>query len=137
MNSFSATVERSDELAVDVDADETAALIRRAPTDSDRRITFDPGRRPGVSALLTTAALCLGMDEPSLADRIGDGGASALERLATDAVNERFAAHRSRRGELAVAPDYVSGIVREGNRRACEIAERTLDEVRQAMGTVY
>lgn len=124
-------------ISLSMTADETAALIRRTATDSDRRITFDPDARPGVSALLTTAALCLGTDEQPLADKLGDGGGAALKKLATDAVNDFFAGHRARRAELAADPDFASSIVREGNRRADEIAERTLDEVRSAMGTVY
>ena len=46
-------------IALSMTADETVAAIRRARTDQDRRITFDPEHRPGVSALLSTAALCL------------------------------------------------------------------------------
>ena len=33
--------------------------------------------------------------------------------------------------------DYVKDILREGNRRANEIANQTLEEVREAMGMVY
>ena len=39
---------------------ETAKLIKKSQTDADRNITYDPEGRPGVSALLTTAALCTG-----------------------------------------------------------------------------
>lgn len=38
-------------------ANETAALVLQAPTDSQRLVTFDPDNRPGVAALLTTAAM--------------------------------------------------------------------------------
>ena len=37
--------------------DETARLIRSAKTDAERRITYDPVRRPEVSSLMLTAAL--------------------------------------------------------------------------------
>ncbi|WP_167477975.1 tryptophan--tRNA ligase [Nocardia arthritidis] len=118
-------------------ADETAAVIRRAPTDSERRITFDPQGRPGISALLSTAALCVGIDEHTLADQIGDRGAGALKQRTTELVNDYFAAHRRRRADLARQPDLVRDILRAGNGRANAIAERTLDEVRAAMGTSY
>ncbi|WP_307817673.1 tryptophan--tRNA ligase [Nocardia acididurans] len=124
-------------IGLSMTADETAALIRRAPTDSQRHITFDPQQRPGVSALLTTAALTTGRDEHDIAAEIGDGGASALKRFTTDAVNERFAEHRRIRGELALDADFASRVLREGNRRVNEIAEHTLEQVRYAMGTVY
>jgi tryptophanyl-tRNA synthetase len=124
-------------IALSMTSDQTAALIRRVPTDSQRVITFDPDSRPGVSALLSTAALCCGMSEHELADNIGDTGASSLKKFTIDAVNEFLAPHRRRRNDLANDPGYVQRIVREGNHRANEIATRTLDEVRIAMGTVY
>ena len=41
-------------------ADETAALIKKAKTDTDRQITYEPGRRPEVANLLLLASLCTG-----------------------------------------------------------------------------
>lgn len=124
-------------IALGMTPDETAAVIRKTPTDSERRITFDPEHRPGVSALLTSAGLALGRAPEELADEIGDAGAGALKKLVTDAVNDRFAEHRARRDTLAADPGYVHDVLAAGNARANEVAERTLDEVRAAMGTLY
>ena len=124
-------------IALSMTADETAAAIRRTPTDSKRLITFDPDARPGVSALLTTAALCSGASADQLAAEVGAAGAGALKKLTADAVNEFLAPHRQRRNDLASAPDYVRQILADGNDRANEIADRTLGEVHLAMGTVY
>lgn len=128
---------RGNAIALSMTADQTAVLIRKAPTDSRRRVTFDPENRPGVSALLTTAALCSGVDARQLADEIGDAGAAALKKRATDAVNEFLAPHRRRRAELDADPGHIRDVLRAGCRRANEVAERTLDEVRAAMGMVY
>jgi tryptophanyl-tRNA synthetase len=124
-------------IALSMTDDETATLIRRAPTDSERVITFDPDNRPGVSALLTTAALCSGVDEHQLAAEIGDAGAGMLKKITTEAVNEFLGGHRRRRNDFARDPDFVRSVLRDGNRRANEEAARTLDEVHAAMGTVY
>ncbi|TJZ76051.1 tryptophan--tRNA ligase [Rhodococcus oryzae] len=124
-------------ITLSMTADETAAVIRKAPTDSQRRITFDPAGRPGVSALLTTAALCSGRDEHDLADEIGDAGAGALKKLTTTTVNDFLAPHRQRRNYLAQDARHVASVLRIGNQRANEIAQQTLDEVRTAMGTTY
>ncbi|TSD39672.1 tryptophan--tRNA ligase [Rhodococcus sp. KBS0724] len=124
-------------ITLSMTADDTAAVIRKAPTDSQRRITFDPINRPGVSALLTTAALCSGRDENDLADQIGDAGAGALKKLTTTLVNDFLAPHRQRRKDLAQDPHHVADVLRIGNQRANEIAQQTLDEVRTAMGTIY
>jgi tryptophanyl-tRNA synthetase len=118
-------------------ADETAAVIRKARTDTDRHITFDPERRPGVSALLTTAALCSGSTPHALAEEIGDAGAGRLKQVTTEAVNGFLADHRRRRAELAADPGHVLSVLRAGNRTATAIGDATLDEVRTAMGTSY
>jgi tryptophanyl-tRNA synthetase len=124
-------------IALSMSADETVAMIRRSRTDPDRCITFDPVRRPGVSALLSTAALCLGVEPGVVADRIGDGGSAQLKELTAVAVNEFLAPHRTRRRELERDPELVRRTLRRGNEEANAIAERTLAEVRRAMGTHY
>ncbi|MFK3678038.1 tryptophan--tRNA ligase [Microbacterium sp. NPDC090218] len=124
-------------IALSMTSDETVAAIRRTRTDQDRRITFDPERRPGVSALLSTAALCLDVAPEELADRIGDGGGGELKAMAATAVNEFLAPLRERRRELAADGDLVRSVLRRGNEHAAAVAEATLTEVREAMGTVY
>lgn len=124
-------------IALSATAEETAKLIKKSKTDSERFITFDKENRPGVSALLTTAALCTGRSEVEIAEEIGNDGSGALKRYVTEAVNEYLAPIRARREELMKDMDYVRDVLAEGNRRANEIANATLDEVREAMGMVY
>ena len=118
-------------------AEETAKLIKKSKTDSDRFITFDKENRPGVSALLTTAALCTGRTEVEIAEEIGNDGSGALKKYVTEAVNEFMAPHRARREELAQDMDHVKEVLHEGNKRMNEIANETLGEVCEAMGMVY
>ena len=124
-------------IALSATEDETAKLIKKSQTDSERMITFDKENRPGVSALLTTAALTTGRTEEDIAAEIGNDGAGALKRYVTESVNAYLAPIRERRRELEGQPEMVREILHEGNRRANEIANATLDEVREAMGMVY
>ena len=124
-------------ISLSMTAEETAKLIKKSKTDSERNITFDPEGRPGVSALLTTAGICSGRDPKEIADEIGMGGAGQLKRYTTEVVNEYFAPIRERREKLAGNLDYVKDVLHDGNRRANEIAHQTLNEVREAMGMVY
>ncbi len=124
-------------ISISMTADETAKLIRKSKTDSERMITFDPENRPGVSALLTTAGICTGRDPKEIADEIGNDGAGALKRLVTEAVNSYFEPIRARREELLGDMGYIRDVLADGNRRANDIANTTLDEVREAMGMVY
>ena len=126
-----------DAIALSATEEETAKLIKKSKTDSERMITFDKENRPGVSALLTTAALTTGRTEQDIAAEIGNDGAGALKRYVTESVNAYLAPIRERRRELEGQPEMVREILHEGNRRANEIANTTLDEVREAMGMVY
>jgi tryptophanyl-tRNA synthetase len=124
-------------IEIGMDADTTARLIKRAVTDSDRFITYDPANRPEVSNLVMLVSLCTGDDPVEIAARIGDGGGGGLKKLVTEAVNTYFAPIRARRAELAADPGYLLDVLRAGNDKANEIAEATLAEVRQAMGMTY
>ena len=117
--------------------EETAKLIKKSQTDSERRIFYDKEGRPGVSALLTTAALCTGRTEQDIAEEIGDSGSGALKAFTTQAVNDYLAPHREARARFEGDLDYIRDVLADGNKRANEIAEATLAEVKAAMGMVY
>ena len=117
--------------------EETAKLIKKSQTDSERFITYDKENRPGVSALLTTAALCTGRDEEDIAAEIGNDGSGALKKFVTESVNDYLAPIRERRRALEGDLDYVKDVLHEGNKKANLIADATLNEVREAMNMVY
>ncbi len=117
--------------------EETAKLIKKSKTDSERNITFDPDNRPGVSALLTTAALTSGRSEVDIAAEIGEAGSGALKAFVTESVNGYLAPIRERRRELERDLSYIEDVLHEGNKLANDVAQTTLNEVREAMGMVY
>ena len=118
-------------------ADETAKLLKRAVTDSDRFITYDPVSRPEVSNLLSLAGLCSGRAPEAIAEEIGNGGGGGLKKYLTEVLNETFAPIRARRAELEADQGHIEQVLREGNARANAIADATLTEVRTAMGMIY
>ena len=117
--------------------EETAKLIKKSKTDSERNITFDPDNRPGVSALLTTAALTSGRSEIDIAAEIGEAGSGALKAFVTESVNGYLAPIRERRHELERDLSYIEDVLHEGNKLANDVAQTTLNEVREAMGMIY
>lgn len=128
---------RGNAIELRMSADETAKLIKRAVTDSERRITFDPINRPQVANLLTLASLATGEDPTNIAEEIGEGGAGMLKKYVTDALNDMLAPLRARRLELAANEDYLLEILRRGNQRANEVANQTLAEVQEALQMRY
>ncbi len=128
---------RGNTIPLSATADETARLIRGAQTDSERHVSYDPAARPAVSSLVLLAALSLDRDPHEVAAEIGGGGAAALKKLVTTAVNDLLAPVRARRAEYERDLGYVRQVLRDGNERASEIARATLAEVRAAMGMTY
>lgn len=128
---------RNNAIMLRATADETAALIKKAKTDSDRRITYDPERRPEVANLLLIASLCTGEQPEAIAERIGDGGSGTLKKVVTDALNAELEPLRQRRATLAQDPTVVSAVLRRGNAEANKAADATLREARAAMNMDY
>ena len=128
---------RGNTIELRMSADETAKALKKAKTDSERVITYDPANRPEVSNLLMLASLCGAGAPEEIAERIGDGGAGTLKKVTTEAVNEFFSPIRARRAELAANEDYLLEVLGQGNARANEVANRTLDDVRTAMQMNY
>ena len=128
---------RGNTIELRMSADETAKVLKKAVTDSDRFITYAPVNRPEVSNLVLLAALATGEEPERVAEQIGNGGAGALKKLVTESVNEMLAPIRERR--LAVEADraVVDEVLAAGIAKANDRADATLDEVREAMHMRY
>src|SRR5690554_2282142 len=117
---------RNNSIMLSASEDETAQLIKKAKTDPDRRITYDPVNRPEVSNLLLIASLATGKKPEEIAEEIGDGGSGQLKKILTESLNEYLRPLRARRKQLEQNLDYVRGVLRSGIAAAREEAIRTL-----------
>jgi tryptophanyl-tRNA synthetase len=113
--------------------DETASLIKKAKTDADRTITYDPVRRPEISNLLLLISLSTGEEPAKIADKLGDGGAGALKAMLTEVLNEKLKPLRAERSRLERDPEYIRKVLLDGVDRARNDAVETLVEVRRVM----
>jgi tryptophanyl-tRNA synthetase len=128
---------RRNAIELSASEDETAALIRRAKTDTDKRITFDPTHRPEISNLLNLIALCSGGVPEEIAERIGNGGAEKLKNMLTETLNEYLRPLRNRRKELETDMRYIQAVLDAGVKQARTVGETTLLEVRRVMNMEY
>src|SRR5690625_7471587 len=81
-----------------MDADETLKKIKKAKTDADRRITYDPEGRPEVANLLTIASQAEGRSPEEIAEEIGDRGAGTLKLHTAERSEERRVGKERRSG---------------------------------------
>ena len=127
---------RGNAIMLSATEDETAKLIKKAKTDQDRNITYDPVNRPEVANLLSLISLCTGEEPELIAQRIGDGGGGMLKKLLTEAMNEKLRPLRQKRAQLEADPAYIRQVLLDGSAKAREIGIKTLEEVRERMNMV-
>jgi tryptophanyl-tRNA synthetase len=124
---------RNNAIFLSATEDETAALVKKAKTDPDRRITYELERRPEVANLLLLVGLCTGEAPEAIAERIGEGGAGALKAMLTEALNETLRPLRTERRRLAADPAHIREVLMQGVVEARKEAVATLGAVRKAM----
>jgi tryptophanyl-tRNA synthetase len=128
---------RNNAIALAASVDDTAELLRRAKTDSDPHITYEPEARPEVANLVLLIALCEDLSPQQVASEIGSRGAAELKRRAADAVNERLRPIRARRTELMADRGHLRQVLLEGSAAARVLAQDTLAQVSAAIHTQY
>tara|TARA_B100001094_G_scaffold147842_1_gene143223 strand:+ start:179 stop:1252 length:1074 start_codon:yes stop_codon:yes gene_type:complete len=116
---------------------ETEKAIKKATTDSERLITYEPERRPEIANLLKILSLCSDKSSEAWANEIGNGGSGTLKAALIETVNNYLRPIRERRAAYEKDPDIVDKVLRAGNEKARREAEKTLDEVRSAMNMKY
>ncbi|MFF9155791.1 tryptophan--tRNA ligase [Streptomyces sp. NPDC014846] len=106
--------------------------VMRAVTDSGRDVVYDRESRPGVANLLEILAACTDGDPEALAGAYASYG--ALKKDTAEAVVEVLRPVQARHRELCADPAHVEGVLRDGARRAREMARPTVDAAYRAIG---
>jgi tryptophanyl-tRNA synthetase len=106
--------------------------IRKAVTDTETEVRYDPDKKPGVSNLLELLAVATGGDPATLAGSFSDYG--SLKKAVSEAVVELLSPVRRRAEELRADPAYVTEALTRGAEKARMVAAPTLDRAMRAAG---
>ena len=98
--------------------------FKRAVTDSDNEVRYDPEAKPGVSNLLSILAAVTDDDPEALAGKYTQYG--PLKKDAGEAVIEALRPRAERYAELAKDPGTIAAILRDGGGKAGAIASATM-----------
>jgi tryptophanyl-tRNA synthetase len=109
-----------------------AKKIRRAVTDTEAEVRYDPATKPGVSNLLSILAACTGRTPEQAAEGYDQYG--PLKADTADAVVELLTPIQARHAELSADPGEVRRILDDGAERARKTASGTLARAREAVG---
>ena len=115
--------------------EETQKRVMQMVTDPARAKRTDPGN-PDVCNVFTMHKLFSSEDEVGMINR--DCRTAALgcvdcKKLYAKNLNKSLESFRAKRAELAAKPGYVQDVLNDGARRARAIAEKTMEEVREAV----
>ncbi len=116
------------------DPDTIRRKIKRAVTDSDGEIRFDPENKPGVSNLLSImCALGAGSVESISAELAGQGYGKLKERTA-DCVIAALEPLQNEYKRLLGDKAYLQGLLDENAKTASYLATKTLRKVQKKVG---
>ena len=106
--------------------------VKKAVTDTQTEVRFDPVAKPGVSNLLELLAAASGGDPDALAGQYSSYG--ALKADVAAAVVEMLRPVRERRSELEKDRGHVAKVLSNGAEKAGEIASATYARAAGAIG---
>jgi tryptophanyl-tRNA synthetase len=106
--------------------------FKRAVTDNDAEVRYDPQAKPGVSNLLAILAAATGEAPEALAGRYEQYG--PLKTDAAAAIVELLAPVQGRYAELSADPGALAELLAKGADKAREVAAVTLERAQRAVG---
>ena len=112
-------------------ADEVRRKIKRAVTDSGTEVRFDEAR-PAISNLLTIYQLLTNKSVEEIETYFTGKGYGQLKNELADVTVEFLRSLQERM--QSITDDELNGLLVNGQRRARQIAGRTLDDVKRRMG---
>ncbi|KAK4705714.1 tryptophanyl-tRNA synthetase, partial [Phenoliferia sp. Uapishka_3] len=115
---------------------EIQSKIKSAVTDSLTGITYDPINRPGIAALLQIHSGYSGDSVEDLAERFsGEKGIRELKESCAEAIDGALSKFRGEYERVRKDQGYLKERESEGARRAREVAQGVMKEVRHLVGT--
>ena len=115
---------------------ETKKRVAQVVTDSTPLEAPKNPEQCNVFALLRLFASPAEVEEIAGKYRAGGYGYGHAKSRLTELINETFAEARERYAKFSADPDYLRDVLREGGRKARQVADATMERVRSAAGIV-
>ncbi len=116
------------------DPDTIRRKIKRAVTDSESEIRFDPENKPGVSNLLSMISALSGDSMDSICAELDGQGYGALKARAADAVIAALEPLQAEFRRLIGDKNYLFSVLNGSAEKAAYLAAKTLRKVQKKIG---
>jgi tryptophanyl-tRNA synthetase len=121
-------------IALDDSPEKIRKKFKVAVTDSGREVVFDEEKKPAVSNLLTIYSVAAGVSMGEAQRRFEGKGYGDFKKELAEAVVAYLAPIQERLRGWQSRPDDVRDVLRDGAKRARELAKPKLDEVKAKLG---
>ncbi|MDR0928300.1 MAG: tryptophan--tRNA ligase [Oscillospiraceae bacterium] len=108
--------------------------LKRAVTDSEAAVRFDPETKPGVSNLMSILGALTGQSMPQIEQDFAGKGYGAFKETVAEAIVETLAPVQNEHKRLMADKAYLQQVMTDGAQRAARIAGRTMRKVRRKVG---
>ena len=126
--------EESSYIAILDEPDVIVRKLRRAVTDSDGQVRYDPENKPGVSNLLDITCALTGESIPALVEKYAGKGYGDLKQDVADVVVEALAPTRERYKKVLADKAYLEKVMRDNAEKAGALAHKTMLKVHKKLG---
>ena len=116
------------------DVEDIRRKLKRAVTDSDGEIRFDPETKPGVSNLLSILSALKNQTPEETAQSMQGMGYGALKEAVAEAIIAEFTPIQARYNEILADKEGLNAMLRRNAERAQYLAAKTLRKVYKKVG---
>ncbi len=116
------------------DPDTILRKFRRAVTDSDGVVRYDPETKPGVSNLMTIYCCMTGKDYDAIEAEFAGKGYGDFKTAVAESVIEQLAPIQAEYKRILADKEYLETVLKEGAARASVLADRMVQKVYRKVG---
>lgn len=119
---------------MDDDRDTIIRKFRRAVTDSESEVRYDPEKKPGVSNLLSIYTAFSGKSIEEAEKEFAGKGYGDFKQAVGETVADKLAPVQNEQARLLADKDYLNSVLKEGAAKAYKTASATLSKVYRKIG---
>ena len=126
----------NDVIFIEDEPDVIIKKFKKAVTDSENKVRFDPGNKPGVSNLMQIYSAITNKTMDEIEKEFDGKGYGDFKQAVANSVVEKLKPVQEKYKELMENKKYLESIYTRGAENAKRIAEKTLREVKDKIGII-
>ena len=124
----------NDVILLEDEPDVIIKKFKKAVTDSENKVRFDPENKPGVSNLMQIYSSITGLKMEVIEKEFENSGYGDFKTKVAETAVAKLEPIQKKYKELLENKEYLEKIYTEGANRARKLASKTLDEVKERIG---